>query len=431
MNLISGDDLTTEQSQFWRRILMKLLKYEMKKLLLNKSKLILLVSWFALYVVVGFFLGTSAKLDEFQLDDSPQSLQAIAEYKRLISEHTGKIDRAQYEESKAIVEEAIKKYGTGEPLSIRINRDPVLKFHSRYAGFGERVNEYWNGAEAQAPTDVKGIYPLKEKISRLEAEGEANSYEYRLYQDRLETELRAGEPRFEPPAVWYSFFVAFDGIIILFFFLIVLTFFISPLFTQEVRTEMDSIILCSAKGRREIVTAKLLCAGITSVIVAAVYWSGFFIGTLIASGNLNGIGASVRALPGLEFSPLHMTVGGAVLMSAGWLLLVSAAFGVALAFVSALIKNQSAAFGVGLVILIAGALSNALGDKIHRWAWPIMDFNFSTMAQFTAVFGSDKKYDLFAYPIPYGIAAFAVCLALGAAVCLLTYAAQKKRMVTG
>jgi ABC-type transport system involved in multi-copper enzyme maturation permease subunit len=409
---------------------MKLLKYEMKKLLFNKPKLILLISLFVLYVIVGFFFGFSMTSGEFELDDSPQSVQAIIEYKHLLSENVGKIDAGQYEESRAISEEAIAKYGAGEPLAVQINRDPILKFHTQYTQFGQRVDEYWNGPENQNSADIKGVYPLKEKIALLEAEGETNSYKYRYYQNRLEIELSAGEPYFERPVVWNTYFIAFDGIIILFFFLMVLTFFITPLFTQEVSTEMDSIILCSSKGRREIVTAKLLCAGITSVIVAAVYLVGFFIGAVVSCGNLDGIDAPVRALSGFEFSALQMTIGNAALLSALWLLFVSAVYGITLALISSLIKTHSAAFGAGLVILVAGAMSNALGDEFRKLAWPLMDFNFSTMSQFVEIFGGEKQYGLIAHPVPYGTVALIVCLVLGVAVCLFSYIAQKKRMVT-
>lgn len=46
---------------------------------------------------------------------------------------------------------------------------------------------------------------------------------------------------------------------------------------------MDSILLCSLKGRREIVTAKLLAAALTSAILAAGYLGTSLIGMIFDS----------------------------------------------------------------------------------------------------------------------------------------------------
>ncbi|MEB9896383.1 hypothetical protein P4K96_23385 [Bacillus cereus] len=211
--------------------------------------------------------------------------------------------------------------------------------------------------------------------------------------------------------------------------LLVLTYFISPLFTQEVKTEMDSIVLSSEKGRREIVTAKLLCGGLTSAVVAVVYLAGSFIGTFIGYGDLSGANAPARSLQGFGSSMLDMTVGGAAAFGAVWLIFATVIFGLALSFISSKTKNQSAAFGLGIVILLAGSMSNYLGGKLVETIWPIVDFNFGSLSMFIAIFGGAKSYNLFGIPVSYGLAAFAVCLVLGIAAVLLTYLAQRKRSV--
>ena len=73
-----------------------------------------------------------------------------------------------------------------------------------------------------------------------------------------------------------------------------LAFVIAPVFTQEIKTDMNSIVLCSFKGRREIVTAKLLSVCSTAVILTALYFIGYFIGAFIANGNIVGFNAPAR-----------------------------------------------------------------------------------------------------------------------------------------
>ncbi|MGI5892408.1 MAG: ABC transporter permease subunit [Bacillota bacterium] len=404
---------------------MELFKYEMKKLLFNKNKLILLAILFAVYATVGFSLATG----EFELDSSEQSKQAIQEYKHLLSQNSGTFDALQYAESKAIYEAAVAQFGTGEPLAIQINRNPILKFHFRYNSFGERVNTYWNGPEKQNSEDILGVYPIQDKLKELEEANQTDSYEYQYYRERLDTEYCQGEPYFEHAFFWNTLFVMFEGIMVIFLFMMVLIFYISPLFTQEVKTEMDSIILCSAKGRREIVTSKLLSAALASIIISVVYLIAFFVGIWLGYGDLSGIDAPLRSLGGFGFSALNMTIGGTALFAAGWLIFVAVIFGLALSLISALVKDQSVALGIGIVVLLAGAMSNYLGESLRRLAWPFVDFNFGTMPMFNEIFGGYKMYNVLGMPASYGTLAFVICIILGIIAALLTYLAQKKRSV--
>ncbi|KPU44373.1 ABC-2 family transporter protein [Oxobacter pfennigii] len=393
---------------------MRLFKYEMRKLLINKNRLILLSVLFVLYGLISFLLSAGG---EFEIADRAQEKVAFTEFMELVSENSGKLDPVQLEESKAKVEAAIGEYGEGEPLNYQINRNPQLRFHRIYTAFGQQVADYRTRVET-----------IQDKIAELEASGQTDSHEYRLYKKQLQAELAHGEPVFEYTRAWNFFFIAFDGMLIILMFMIVLTFFISPLFTQEVKTEMDSIVLCSEKGRREIVTAKLLSAALTSAILAAVYLGGWFIGIYFGCGDLSGYDAPVRCVGAFESTLLNTTAGGAAALCFIWLILVSAVFGTALAFVSSKMKNQSAAFGLGIAILIAGMASGNLG-RIRKIVWPIMDFNFGALSMATSIFGGSKIYNFFGTPISYGTAAFMACILLSVLACLLTYLAQRKRGV--
>jgi len=404
---------------------MKLFQYEMKKLLFNKNRLILLSVMFVVYALLGF----TSIVGESELSNTDQTKNGRSEYMRLVSENTGKLNPEQLAESKAIFQAALTEHGRGEAIQLELSRNPALKFHREYAAFGQRVDQYWNGPDEQDQESIKGVYPIQDKLKELESTNQTDTYEHRYYTKRLETELSLGEPVFENIVFWNYYFTTFDGMEVVFLLLMVLTFFISPLFTQEVRTEMDSIVLSSAKGRREIVTAKLLCAGATSAIVTAVFLVGPFIGTCIGYGDLSGFDAPARGLEALQSTMLDMTIGGAAALGAAWLVLTAVVFGLALGFISSKTKSQSAAFGLGIVILLAGSMSKNLGRDIQKLIWPLADFNFGTLSSFGEIFGGVKAYSVFGLPVSYGTVAFAVCIALGALAALLTYFAQKKRSV--
>lgn len=401
---------------------MKLLHYEMKKLLFNKSRIIFLAVLFMLYTVIAYM----SAMGEYELSGEERK-SAISGHSRLVAENAGKLNPDQLAESQKKVEAVIAKHGKGEAFRLQLNRDPVLKFHFKYMSLGQSVAQYWNGPEEQDKTNIRGVYPLQEKLAELEAANHTNTYEYKYYHNRLETELSLGEPTFEGTLFWNYYFITFDGLKVVFLLLMVLAFFISPLFTQEIKTEMDSIVLCSAKGRCEIVTAKLLCAGLTSAVIAAVYLLGSFIGTLIGYGDLSGMGAPLRCLEGFQQASLDLSVGGAAALGSGWLILASVIFGLALSFISSKTRNQSSAFGLGIVILLAGSMSNYLGNELKKLIWPIVDFNFGTLSTFGAIFGESKAYNVFGIPTSYGAVAFIVSLVLGMAACSFTYIAQKNR----
>lgn len=403
---------------------MKIFQYEMKKLLLNKNRLILLAVLFLIYMLVAWLSSKG----QFELSGQ-EGKQAISEYTKLMSEHTGKLDQEQLVKSQEIRDKAISEHGTGEELNMKINRDPVLKFNMRYAQFGQRVNEYWNGPAEQNKADPRGINPLKEKLKELEAAGQTNSFEYKKYSSRLDAELSIGEPVFENAVFWNCLFIRFDGFMIVFLLLLVLTYFIAPLFTQEVRTEMDSIVLSTVKGRKEIVTAKLFSAAVTGAVVTAVYLIGSFIGTFIGYSDLSGINASLRSMDGFDSSTLQLSAGSTALLGSIWLIFAAVTFSLALAYISSKMKSQSAAFGLGMVILLAGSMSNYFSNGIKALIWPVVDFNFGSLAMFNVIFGQAKIYNLFGMPLSYAVAALVVSFILCAAAVLLTYLAQRKRTV--
>lgn len=403
---------------------MKLLGYEMKKLLFNKTRLILLALLFGLYGFLGFILSADS-----EIRNTTGEPNAAAIYEEMAEKHAGAFNQETFAESQKIVEAAAAAYGKGDELYRQLRIDPTLKFSSEYVDFGNQVNLYWNGPAEQDPDHILGVYPIQEKLGELQSANRTDHYEYKYYLDRLELETKIGEPVFEKIGIWSAFFLMFDWMFVVFLLLMALAFFISPLFTQEVRTEMDGIVLCSLKGRKEIVTAKLLTATFTSAILAAGYLGASLIGMMIGSGDFSGLGAPVRCLEIYAQAPLDLTVGTLVILSMVWLILSTVVFGLALAFISCKMKNQSAAFGIGIAVLLAGMMSGSIPKSLYSILWPVIDFHFGALAMFNTIFSGAKTYNILGTPVSYGMMAFAVCLVLGTLACLWTYMAQKKRSV--
>lgn len=115
---------------------MRLFKYEMKKLLFNKNRLVLLGVLFILYASVSFLSSSGG---EFEIEDRAQEKIALSQFMALVSDNAGKFDPEQFEKSKTVVEATKAQYGAGEQFNYNANRNPGLRFHSIYTQFGQRA----------------------------------------------------------------------------------------------------------------------------------------------------------------------------------------------------------------------------------------------------------------------------------------------------
>lgn len=147
---------------------MKLFRFELRKLLLNKKTLIILAVMFALYIGIGVaniimpFKGTGTH----------------EIYTELAGDFTGKLDLVQAEKSTAEVSELQGLYGTGHMVERMSSTNGQLKFDYQYSAFATRVNTYYNGTGVPGSDEIIGIKPLEEEIARLEAAGETDTYQY-------------------------------------------------------------------------------------------------------------------------------------------------------------------------------------------------------------------------------------------------------------
>ena len=400
---------------------MKLLGLELSKTLVNRGKIITLALFLLLYVVMGF----SSTYYSYGGTENYQT------YVSLVEQHTGEVDPAQAEISDRLYTEAEHKYGAGEAIDHYKMQDPELKFHSDYDDFATAVDEYYHGEKLgeQDIDNLIGIEAVEQKLAELEAAGEQDSYEYARYEQQLATDLALGAPTFENVSFWDSLFSNWGGMNVLLLLLFPLAYFVAPIFTQEVRTGMDNIVLCSKKGRREVVTAKLLTAVITAVVLSVLFLAGTFVGTAAATGSITGADCALRCLSSFRTALLDLTIGQFAGIAALWIVLVSIAFAAVALVISSLTRNQAAAFGVSFIVLLVGMSTEIFGTGLKDMLWPIVDFSFNTLAKVSTIFGETTTYNLFGQPISYAAAGSVVIVLLFAVFVGIVYAAQKKRAV--
>ncbi|MDD3219529.1 MAG: hypothetical protein PHC41_07395 [Lachnospiraceae bacterium] len=400
---------------------MRLLKLELHKTLTNKKNLIVLAILLVVYIVMGF--STTYY--------SYGGTENYNTYTSMVEEHTGTLDEAQGVVSTDAYTEAKNKYGSGEAIDHYKMADPVLKFNADYADFNTAVNDYYEGKEAgkQDIDNLIGIAPLQDKLTELQASGQENSYEYARYEKQLETEKELGAPTFENVSFWDSLFSNWSGMNVLLLLLFPIAYFIAPIFTQEVRTGMDNIVLCSKKGRKEIVTSKIITGVITAVVMSILFVAGTFIGTFAATGNMAGAGFSMRCLASFRTAQYAFTIGQFALVSVLWIVFIAIVFSMVALLISALMSNQAGAFGVSFIVLLVGMATEIFGSGLKKLLWPIVDFSFNSLGKLSSIFGGTTTYNLFGQPISYAMLGVAVATVMLSAFIIFVYAAQKKRIV--
>jgi len=397
---------------------MKLFRFELRKLLLNKRTLIISAVLLVLYCVVGVGLSIS----------SFGGLANYSTYNELASAVAGPYNAEQAELSNIAYDAAKERWGTDEGVSKMSSQDPQLKFDKAYHDYASTVDEYWNGPiSGQDLDNITGIYPLQERLGELEAAGATGTYDYERYSAQLETELAAGEPEFQNVVLWESLFGVWGGIMAVILLFFPISFIIAPVFTGENTTGMDNIILSSKKGQGQIVAAKVGAVSVTCAITALLYFVGTFIGTFLPFGTLAGAGNSIRSV--LTASQIGMSIGGFAALTVVWTIFVAIVYGAVLTLISSKLKSQAATFGIGIVILLGNVMISALGTTVNDALSIFTDFGFINTANASAIFGGLTTFNVFGSVIPYYMMALIVLFVLGAIALLGVRISQKHRTV--
>lgn len=400
---------------------MRLLKLELSKTLTNKKNILILAFFLIVYVAMGFFTTYY----------SFGGKENYNEYVSLVENAAGEFNAEQGKLSTDAYTAAKNKYGSGEAIDHYEMENPQLKFDRDYDEYTTAVKEY-NLGKKEGEQDIDnliGIAPLEEKLAELKAQGLENSYEYKRYEKQLATEKELGQPTFQNVSFWDSLFSNWSGMNVLLLLLFPIAFFIAPIFTQEVKTGMDNIVLCSVKGRKEIVSVKIVTAVLTALALGLLFLAGTFVGTYAAIGNTAGAEYSMRCLSTFRDAQYGFTVGQFAGVSALWILFVSVVFSLVSLLVSSLTKNQAGAFGVSFILLLVGMSAEIFGTGLKNLLWPIVDFSFNSLGKLSSIFGGIKTYNVFGMPVSYMTVGIAVLLIMAIAVGGLLYISQQKRSI--
>ncbi|WP_167959052.1 ABC transporter permease subunit [Anaerosporobacter faecicola] len=381
---------------------MKLFRYELRKLLLNKRSIIFIALLTLFYLGIG--IGNS--IFTFQEDSS------FSEYSMLADKVTGPLDETVASSCSTNIDQLMKIFGSEHSVKRRSAKDSNTKLDFEYTQFANRVNAYYNGTSNDDKEDPTGIEPLKAKLKELEDAGKTDTYQYKKLDKRLNKMLALGAPEFENVVLWNTLYEGWNGLLILFLLFIPLAFLISSVFTKEVSTGMDNLILSSVKGRTAMVFAKLGAASICCVVVTFLYFIATFVGNFLPYMSLKGATASVRSLNFMSGATFDMSILSFALLTVLWVLLAALVFTAIITLISSLLKNHATVFGLSILVLLLGIVFEALGSSIVEKVQLIVDFCFTNTISVSTMFGGIASYNILGFSVPYWLLCIVVFLVL-------------------
>lgn len=359
---------------------MSLFRFELRKLLLNKSTLFLLICLLALYSVVGltstaFLIGGS---------------ESYRAYEKIAVGWEGPFDSEKAAEAEKIYQEVSARYGTDSRVIARSIKDqPEIILAVNYHDYAERIEEYRNS------TPPEGV----------------------------------AEPEFANILLWENLFNNWGEHMMQFLLFVPLTFVIAPVFAVERSSGMDNLILSSRNGRRKIVTAKLLSALVASTVVVALYLAATFLFGFLPHGSFHGWDAAIQSIPTYAESMFPWKVWQLAAVGAVWLIFTGAVYSLIICFISSCMKSQIGTAGVSLVVLFVNVGLAAMGDTVTERLGVLVDFGLANVTMMKEVFGGDKVFDVFGVCASYPVMAVIILGGFAALAAWGTYWGQKNRTV--
>ena len=385
--------------------------------MLNKRSICFILVLTVFYVGIG--LGNS--LFTFRGDNS------FSKYSEVAKDVTGPRNDEFAKTAKEAIDKISSVIGDSRQVMRTCSKNNVEKLYYEYNKFSSRVDAYYNGVVDNEPT---GIIPLQNKLTELESQNKTDTYQFKKLKKQLNTLTKLGAPEFENVILWESLYEGLNGILLIILLFFPLVFLISSVYTKEVSTGMDNILLSSVKGRTSMVFAKLGAVSVTCIIFCFIYFTASFLGNFLPYGmNFTGATASVRCLSFMSNSPLNMSIQSFVLLTFTWVTLTSLVVGIITSLISSLLKNHATVFGCSIIVLLLSILFEALGSEIVTRVQLILDFCFTNTISVSTIFGSFACYPILRAVCPYWLCVLIVFLLICSLVFVALLYQQKHRTI--
>ncbi|EJO5348090.1 ABC transporter permease [Clostridium botulinum] len=283
---------------------------------------------------------------------------------------------------------------------------------------------FYNEKLDKTSHDFKGykLNELNEDLKELKRAGKENTYEYKNKSAANNMYKKLSEPKFFYAEAWeYINSFAIDSNIAI--VVIMLLLGVSPIFSEEYKTKVATIILSSKKGRRECVRAKVLASIIYAIFIAFIC---NFISTILITKiyGIQGFDAPMQCLYDFSCSPYNFTISqffGTLFFTS---LIGAILFVLLILIISNITKSSMMTFFIsGFIFVFPMILQRIVGRANIWWKKPLLNLSITQIFNATKIYEVFSTINIFGYPLiyPYFILIYSIVLGI-----LLTYLLHRR-----
>lgn len=283
---------------------------------------------------------------------------------------------------------------------------------------------FYNEKLDNRPHDFKGykLDELNKDLKELKKAGRENTYEYKNKNAANNMYKKLSEHKFFYVESWQyiSSFVNETNFTIIF---IMLLLGISPIFSEEYKTKVSTIILSSKKGRSECVRAKILAAIIYAIFIAFIC---NLIGTIVITKmyGIEGFNAPMQSLFEFSCSPYNFTIAQFYLTLFFTSIIGAILFVLLILLISNITKSSMMTFFIsGFIFVFPMLVEKFIGVANVWWKKPLISLSITQIFNATKIYDVFSTINIFGHPLIYPYFILIYSIALGA---LLTYILHRK-----
>jgi len=272
--------------------------------------------------------------------------------------------------------------------------------------------------------DFKGykLDELNKNLKELKKAGKENTYEYKNKSAANNMYKKLSEPKFFYVESWQyiSSFVNDTNFTIIF---ILLLLGISPIFSEEYKTKVSTIILSSKRGRSGCVRAKILAAIIYAILIAFIC---NLIGTIVVTKmyGIEGLNAPMQSLFEFSCSPYNFTIVQFYLTLFFTSIIGAILFVLLILLISNITKSSMMTFFIsGFIFVFPMLVEKFIGMANVWWKKPLISLSITQIFNATKIYDVFSTINIFGQPLiyPYFILIYSIVLGT-----LLTYILHRK-----
>jgi hypothetical protein len=191
---------------------------------------------------------------------------------------------------------------------------------------------------------------------------------------------------------------------------------LSSVFSDEYMIGMDSFLLTTKRGRRKLVTAKLI-ASTLYIFVMETILTGVNLLYNLTAFNLKGFNYPWQSIG--YMAPYHLSIWQYILVATVIQLLGGLTFGFVVLLSSSWNRSSLVSFFISAGILALPELIASWSQQ--PWAQTIMNFSYIGLLQVSRLFNSFIAYDMFGYPVLYPIIVISMAILISIPIVRLIY----------